>query len=65
MMETLPRPRAARKEVSRCGKCQKPLKDFATYIPDIGEVCMECWVEYAKKDEGELPPSKDVGSLVH
>ena len=52
--------KAARKQVDHCKKCQKPIKDFAAYIPEVGEVCMRCWVEYVASVEGEMPVSNRV-----
>ena len=36
---------------NRCLECGKELTSFIAYIPSMGEACMECWVEAAKKDE--------------
>ena len=43
------------KEVGMCEVCKTPLIEFAAYLPDKGEVCMNCWVEYAKRDEANNP----------
>ncbi len=34
-----------------CIKCGKKLIKFIAYIPAIGEACMDCYIEAAKKDE--------------
>ena len=38
----------------KCAKCNKKITFFASYIPGKGEVCLNCWVEYAKKDEDTI-----------
>jgi L-lactate utilization protein LutB len=38
------------KEELRCIKCGKKLTYFAAYIPSMGEACMDCYIEAAKKD---------------
>jgi hypothetical protein len=38
------------KEEPRCIKCGKKLTYFAAYIPSMGEACMDCYIEAAKKD---------------
>ena len=35
----------------RCLKCDKELTFFVAYIPSLGEACMDCYVEAARKDE--------------
>jgi len=35
-------------------KCGEPLKSFIAYIPNLGETCMECYIEYAINDEKTL-----------
>ena len=49
---TLARPKNARKKVTCCLRCRKPLTVFAAYIPEVGEVCMDCWIEYVNNVEG-------------
>ncbi len=39
------------KEEQRCIKCGKKLTYFVAYIPSMGEVCMDCYTEAAKKNE--------------
>jgi hypothetical protein len=34
-----------------CTKCGKNLTHFIAYIPSIGEACIDCYNEAAKKDE--------------
>ena len=39
----------------RCVRCGQRLLRFIPYIPGEGEVCMECYVDFAKKlDEAEV-----------
>ena len=35
----------------KCKKCGKKLTYFKAYIPNLGEVCMKCYVEYAQEME--------------
>jgi NMD protein affecting ribosome stability and mRNA decay len=44
------------KEEQRCIKCGKKLTFFIAYIPSVGEVCMDCYIEAAKKDEASTLP---------
>jgi NMD protein affecting ribosome stability and mRNA decay len=37
----------------RCLECGKKISIFIAYIPNLGEVCMDCYVEAAKKDEAD------------
>ena len=39
------------KEEHRCIKCGKKLTSFIAYIPSVGDACMDCYIEAAKKDE--------------
>ena len=39
------------REKHRCIKCGKKLTSFIAYIPSMGEACMDCYIEAAKKDE--------------
>ena len=34
-----------------CSKCKEELTYFKAYIPDLGEVCMKCYTEYAQELE--------------
>jgi NMD protein affecting ribosome stability and mRNA decay len=38
----------------KCMRCGEPLKSFIAYIPNLGEACMRCYVEYAINDEKTL-----------
>jgi recombinational DNA repair protein (RecF pathway) len=38
-------------KLQKCANCHQDLTSFMAYIPGIGEVCMKCYVEYAKNDE--------------
>jgi NMD protein affecting ribosome stability and mRNA decay len=44
------------KEEPRCIKCGKELTYFAAYIPSMGEACMDCYIEAAKNDAGNIQP---------
>jgi len=35
----------------KCKKCKKELTYFKAYIPNLGEVCMNCYIEYAQEIE--------------
>ena len=35
----------------RCLKCDEKLTFFVAYIPSLGEACMDCYVEAARKVE--------------
>jgi hypothetical protein len=35
-------------------RCGEPLKSFIAYIPNLGEACMKCYIEYAINDEKTL-----------
>jgi hypothetical protein len=35
----------------KCKKCKKELTYFKAYIPNLGEVCMNCYIEYAQEME--------------
>ena len=37
--------------VRKCSNCGSKLTEFSAYIPDLGEACMKCFLEYEKKDE--------------
>jgi hypothetical protein len=39
------------REEHRCIKCGKRLISFIAYIPKMGEACMDCYIQAAKKDE--------------
>ena len=34
-----------------CSKCGTTLTVFIAYIPEKGEACMECYVDFMRKDE--------------
>jgi len=34
-----------------CAKCGEPFNGFHGYIPGIGEVCHNCYIEYMEEDE--------------
>ena len=36
---------------TRCKKCNYKLAHFQAYIPNLGEVCMKCYVYYAQEME--------------
>ena len=38
-------------ESTICKKCDYKLAHFKAYIPNLGEVCMNCYVEYAQEME--------------
>jgi len=44
------------KETHSCTKCGKQLMFFIAYIPSVGDACMECYIEAAKKDEANTLP---------
>jgi hypothetical protein len=44
------------KEEHRCIKCGKKLTSFIAYIPSMGEACMDCYIEAAKKSEVNTSP---------
>ncbi len=33
--------------VKRCVMCGQPMRDFAGYVPEAGEVCMKCYRKYS------------------
>ena len=39
------------KTSSICAKCNKELVNFMGYIPDVGEVCKQCYDFYITEDE--------------
>ncbi len=40
--------------VSHCAICHEELYNFRGYIPDVGEVCYSCYVDYQKKIEKDV-----------
>ncbi len=37
--------------VSYCAICHEELYNFMGYVPDVGEVCYSCYIDYQKKIE--------------
>jgi hypothetical protein len=42
------------REEHRCVQCGKKLTIFIAYIPKMGEACMDCYIQAAKKDEAGI-----------
>jgi hypothetical protein len=41
--------------IINCNSCHHKLTDFIAYLPEKGEVCMDCYKEYAiREDKKEL-----------
>jgi hypothetical protein len=41
--------------ITNCNSCHHKLTDFIAYLPEKGEVCMDCYKEYAiREDKKEL-----------
>jgi hypothetical protein len=38
-------------------RCGEPLKSFIAYIPNLGEACMRCNVEYAINEDRFYKPA--------
>jgi hypothetical protein len=42
------------KKVIKCANCKVTLTTFIGYIPGKGEVCINCFNEYAKAEDNKL-----------
>ena len=38
----------------RCAKCGKELDVASIYLPDVGEICLKCYGEYALNVDNEV-----------
>ena len=46
---------------NRCAKCGKMLNVVSIYLPDVGEICLQCYCEYAlNEDKKDMQQQKPV-----